>query len=47
MKSFMEIGPHVFPKSGTHIHRQTEAVAYIPYQWANDYWRALWDIHSM
>jgi len=30
MKSFMEVGPHVFPKSGTPTHRQTDgATLYI------------------
>jgi len=30
MKSFMEMGPHVFPKSGTQTHRQTDtATLYI------------------
>jgi len=27
MKSFMEIGPHVFPKSGTQTHGRTDAAA--------------------
>ena len=25
MESFTEIGPHVFPKSGTQTHRRTDA----------------------
>jgi len=32
MKSFLEIDPRVFPKSGTQIHRQTDPAALYIYR---------------